>query len=58
MRRKLDIFEKRLMNLKIRPTEGLEGFLLDKIEAGEFDNNSSKKGRKKNYNEFFQKNLL
>ncbi len=53
MRRKLDIFEKRLINLKIRPTFGLEGFLLEKIDAGEFDNNSSKKGRKKNYNEFF-----
>ena len=53
MKWKLDIFEKKLRNLKVAKTEGLEGFLLDKIKAGEFDNNSNKKGRKKNYNEFF-----
>jgi hypothetical protein len=58
MKRKLDIFEKRLSLLEIKPNVGLEGFLLEKIEAGQFDNNSSKKGRKKNYNEFFEKNLL
>lgn len=38
--------------------EGLEGQLLEKIKAGEFDNFLSKKGRKKDYNEFFKKNLL
>ena len=34
MKRKLDIFEKRLSLLEIKPNIGLEGFLLEKIEAG------------------------
>ena len=36
----------------------MEVFLLDRILKGQFDNKNCKKGRKKNYDEFFQKNLL
>lgn len=38
--------------------EKLENFLLRKIANGEFDNHSCKKGRKRNYSNFFEKNLL
>ena len=58
MKRKLNIFEEKLNKLKNHNPNGLEGYLLDKIKSGDFDNNSSKKGRKKNYNEFFEKNSL
>ena len=58
MWRKLDVFERRLKNEKKFEKTGLEKFLIEKISAGEFDNNFSKKGRKKNYNDFFDKELI
>ena len=36
----------------------LEFVLLDRIVKGQFDNKKCKKGRKRNQNEFFSKNLL
>lgn len=62
MKRKLDIFQKKLdyvvknkANMKL---EKFESFLLEKIIKGSFDNNFCKKGRKRNYNQFFEKHQL
>lgn len=38
--------------------ESLEKSLLLKIIEGQFDNKNSKKGRKKNYDDFFEKTYL
>lgn len=63
MRRKTKQFEARLAeaiaDLSNESSEGkFESLLLERIAKGEFDNNNCKKGRKRNYNNFFEKNLL
>ena len=62
MRRKLKSYENRLVQV-IQSKEDLqldrlELTLIDRIVKGEFDNQACRKGRKRNYNKFFEKNLL
>lgn len=62
MRRKLKLYEQRLQQV-IEAKEDLrlerfEQLLIDRIVKGEFDNQTCRKGRKRNYNKFFEKNLL
>ena len=62
MKRKLKFYEHRLQRIvesgEATEPGRLEGMLVDRIRKGEFDNHSCKKGRKRNYNKFFEKNLL
>ena len=62
MRRKTKYFEAKLAALTADnaplPLDKLEALLLHRISKGEFDNHSCKKGRKRNYSNFFEKNLL
>lgn len=62
MRRKLKLYELRLQqfidNKEDLRLERFEQLLIDRIVKGEFDNQSCRKGRKRNYNKFFEKNLL
>ena len=62
MKRKIKYFEERLkMTLENKEDKKIgkfEGVLLDRIVKGEFDNKSCKKGRKRNYHKFFEKNFL
>ena len=63
MKRKIKSFESKLAetikNSETRPPMGrLESVLLQRIANGDFDSHSCKKGRKSNYTNFFEKNLL
>ena len=62
MKRKVKFYEQRLQKCieqkEDLPMDRLENILISRITKGEFDNNSCKKGRKRNYNKFFEKNLL
>ena len=62
MRRKLKTYEARLAQViqckEDLQLDRLELTLIDRIVKGEFDNQACRKGRKRNYNKFFEKNLL
>lgn len=62
MKRKIRYFEERLKitleNKEDKDIGKFEGVLLDRIVKGDFDNKSCKKGRKRNYHKFFEKNFL
>ena len=62
MKRKVKFYELRLQKAieqkEDLEMDRLESILITRIVKGEFDNNSCKKGRKRNYNKFFEKNLL
>lgn len=62
MKRKLSFFQERLgstlENKEDIEMTKFEGFLVDKIQKGQFDNHNCKKGRKRNYHQFFEKHLL
>lgn len=62
MKRKIRFYENKLKKtleaLDAITEETLEGRLMTRIAKGEFDNKSCRKGRKRNYNSFFEKNQL
>lgn len=62
MKRKLPYFSEKLKNRVNNKTDysytEFEKFLLDKIRNGQFDNHNCKKGRKRNYHQFFEKHKL
>lgn len=61
MRKKMGFYEKKLKESRGKVPNNastLEGFLIQEINQGKFDNKSNKKGRKKNLNLFFEKNML
>lgn len=62
MKRKVRIYENKLKKLVDVPEstmeDNLEGRLVARILKGDFDNKSCRKGRKRNYNSFFEKNQL
>jgi hypothetical protein len=62
MKRKVKFYEHRLQKCIEQKddlsTDRLENTLISRIVKGEFDNNSCRKGRKRNYHKFFEKNLL
>lgn len=63
MRRKTKMFESKLESTisafpKVFPSDRLEYLLLQRISKGELDNTCCKKGRKRNYAKFFEKNFL
>lgn len=62
MRRKIKFYESRLKEMMDKSDQSdlskFEQILINRISNGEFDNKSSRKGRKRNYNNFFEKNQL
>lgn len=62
MKRKIRFYDNKLKkNIETAQNlneETLENRLLTRISKGEFDNKSCRKGRKRNYNSFFEKNQL
>ena len=63
MKRKLSHYERKLREVKDSNSEhqfssDFERLLLEKINHGHFDNKNCKKGRKRNYHQFFEKHYL
>lgn len=62
MKRKVRLYEAKLKKTvetgENISEETLDGRLISRITNGEFDNKSCRKGRKRNYNSFFEKNQL
>ena len=62
MKRKISYFEKKLRELSEDVEDydpnTLEGFLIAEIKNGKMETKKCTKGRKRNYNQFFEKNLL